>query len=111
MDRVTTKLRSARHAANTHEWHRDNGHLLEDITLQPVVTTFTPVSAIVGGALIGLAAAVLLLANGRIMGVSGILGGLYVERGEGRAWRVLPDGWSPRAPPCSGLPCAVVGIW
>ena len=37
---------------------------------------FTPISALVGGALIGLAAAIYLLALGRVAGVSGILGGL-----------------------------------
>lgn len=41
---------------------------------------FTPISSLLGGALIGLAAALLLLLNGRIAGVSGILGGL-LERG------------------------------
>jgi uncharacterized membrane protein YedE/YeeE len=39
-------------------------------------THFTPWSALTGGALIGLAASLLLLANGRIAGISGILGGL-----------------------------------
>lgn len=49
---------------------------------------FTPVSASLGGALIGLAAALLWLANGRIAGVSGIVGGIG-EAGKGeRAWRV-----------------------
>jgi uncharacterized membrane protein YedE/YeeE len=48
---------------------------------------FDPVSALVGGALIGLAAALLMLLNGRIAGVSGILGGaLARERDSG--WRV-----------------------
>jgi uncharacterized membrane protein YedE/YeeE len=37
---------------------------------------FTPYSALLGGALIGLSAALLLLVNGRILGISGILGGL-----------------------------------
>ena len=37
-------------------------------------TSFTPVSALVGGALVGLGAAMLVLLNGRIAGVSGILG-------------------------------------
>ncbi|MFP5345141.1 MAG: YeeE/YedE family protein, partial [Gammaproteobacteria bacterium] len=37
---------------------------------------FTPISAVLGGLLIGLAAAGLLLFNGRIAGISGILGGL-----------------------------------
>lgn len=38
--------------------------------------SFTPGAALVGGAIIGLAAALLLLFNGRIAGISGILGGL-----------------------------------
>ena len=38
---------------------------------------FTPVSALLGGALIGLASVWLLAANGRIAGVSGILHGLF----------------------------------
>jgi uncharacterized membrane protein YedE/YeeE len=50
---------------------------------------FTPVSALIGGALIGAAAALLLLADGRIAGISGILGDLLQPaRGE-RLWRVL----------------------
>jgi uncharacterized membrane protein YedE/YeeE len=49
---------------------------------------FTPWSALAGGMLIGLAAAVLLLINGRIAGISGILGGLLgAPRGE-RNWRL-----------------------
>jgi uncharacterized membrane protein YedE/YeeE len=48
---------------------------------------FDPVSALIGGALIGLAAVLLMLLNGRIAGVSGILGGaLARERDSG--WRV-----------------------
>ena len=38
------------------------------------VTEFTPVSAVAGGLLIGSAAALLLLLNGRIAGISGIVG-------------------------------------
>jgi uncharacterized membrane protein YedE/YeeE len=37
---------------------------------------FTPISALSGGILIGLAATLLLLSNGRIAGISGIMGGL-----------------------------------
>jgi uncharacterized membrane protein YedE/YeeE len=37
---------------------------------------FTPITAIIGGALIGLASAVLWLGNGRIAGISGIFGQL-----------------------------------
>jgi len=38
---------------------------------------FTPISALAGGALIGLASVWLLAANGRIAGVSGILHGIF----------------------------------
>ena len=49
---------------------------------------FTPFSALAGGSLIGLAAALLLLINGRIAGVSGILGGI-AGAPEGEAgWRL-----------------------
>jgi uncharacterized membrane protein YedE/YeeE len=43
------------------------------------VENFTPVSGLIGGLLIGLAAALLLLLNGRISGISGIVGGLLVR--------------------------------
>lgn len=38
------------------------------------MNNFTPVSALIGGLLIGLAASLLLWLNGRIAGISGILG-------------------------------------
>lgn len=41
-----------------------------------IVEGFTPLSALVGGALIGLAASALYTATGRIAGVSGIVGGV-----------------------------------
>jgi len=41
------------------------------------MSNFTPVSALIGGALIGLAAAIYVLGLGRVAGVSGILGGLF----------------------------------
>jgi len=51
-------------------------------------TTFTPLAGLVGGALIGLASVMLLLGNGRIAGVSGILGGsLFGPRAE-LGWRL-----------------------
>lgn len=40
------------------------------------MSAFTPISALIGGGMIGLAAALFLLLNGRVAGVSGILGGL-----------------------------------
>jgi Predicted transporter component len=49
---------------------------------------FTPVSALIGGLLIGVSAAWLLVLNGRIAGISGILGGLLPPaRGE-TGWRM-----------------------
>jgi uncharacterized protein len=50
---------------------------------------FTPLSGAVGGALIGLAAALLLLLNGRIAGISGIVGGLLPPRAGDILWRLL----------------------
>lgn len=49
-------------------------------------TEFTPVSALLGGALIGLAATLLLALLGRIAGISGIVNGA-IERSGDRGWR------------------------
>lgn len=49
---------------------------------------FTPLSSFAGGVLIGCAAAMLLLFNGRIAGVSGIAGGLLAPQRGDIAWRV-----------------------
>ena len=51
--------------------------------------SFTPISGLVGGILIGCAAALLLWLNGQIAGVSGVIGGLVRPRGEDAAWRAL----------------------
>jgi len=48
---------------------------------------FTPWSALAGGAIIGLAAALFLLLNGRIAGISGVLGGLLKPVRGDIAWR------------------------
>ena len=48
---------------------------------------FTPWPALAGGALIGLAAALFLLLNGRIAGISGVLGGLLKPVRGDIAWR------------------------
>ena len=40
------------------------------------IINFTPLSATLGGALIGLSAAFLLLVKGRVAGISGIFGGI-----------------------------------
>lgn len=50
---------------------------------------FTPLSALVGGILIGFSAALLLLLKGRIAGISGIVGGLLQRCKQGDfAWRI-----------------------
>jgi uncharacterized protein len=49
--------------------------------------TFTPFTGLFGGALIGLAAVVLLIANGRIAGVSGIVAGLLTRDPSEIGWR------------------------
>ncbi len=49
---------------------------------------FTPYSALLGGSLIGLAAAILLLFNGRVAGISGIFGGLVHLKSHDWAWRL-----------------------
>ncbi len=50
---------------------------------------FTPVSGLVGGLLLGLAAALLLLLSGRISGISGIVGGLLAPKSSDAGWRVV----------------------
>ena len=51
-------------------------------------THFTPWTSLAGGLLIGTAAAMFLLLNGRIAGISGILGGLLRPRAGDIGWRV-----------------------
>ncbi|MCI0667819.1 MAG: YeeE/YedE family protein [Methylococcaceae bacterium] len=81
---------------------------------------FTPISALAGGILIGIAVTLLLLFNGRIAGVSGILFGTAFPRSGDWLWRFLfviglvagaaayhhfvPDSFSPR----SGYPVALL---
>jgi uncharacterized protein len=49
---------------------------------------FAPLSALAGGALIGIAAALFVLFNGRIAGISGILGGLLRPKRRDIGWRL-----------------------
>lgn len=51
------------------------------------MNAFTPWSALAGGVLIGLAAAMFVLLNGRIAGISGVLGGLLTPSRGDVAWR------------------------
>ena len=50
-------------------------------------TEFTPWSALAGGVLIGVAAAMFVLLNGRIAGISGVIGGLFKPVTGDVAWR------------------------
>jgi uncharacterized membrane protein YedE/YeeE len=49
---------------------------------------FTPISALMGGALIGLSAALMIMLNGRVAGISGIVGGTLAGRRDDLAWRL-----------------------
>jgi uncharacterized membrane protein YedE/YeeE len=53
------------------------------------MTSFTPYSALIGGALIGLATAFLFLSLGRNAGISGIAGGITDLKKGDVQWRVL----------------------
>lgn len=67
---------------------------------------FTPWASLAGGVLIGLAAALFIHVNGRILGISGILGGLLRPRHGDVAWRaafllglvLMPLLWQSRLP-------------
>ena len=51
-------------------------------------THFTPWAALAGGVLLGLASALFVLLNGRILGISGIVGGLLRPRAGDMGWRL-----------------------
>ncbi|NUQ77059.1 MAG: YeeE/YedE family protein [Polyangiaceae bacterium] len=86
---------------------------------------FTPVSSLLGGALIGLAASIILLYNGKIAGISGIFSGILKPVKGDTAWRVAfvaglliaglgfvvlyPNAFSSRAPGSIGL-VALAGL-
>ena len=66
-------------------------------------THFTPWASLAGGILLGVASAMFLLVNGRILGISGIVGGLlHAVRGD-RAWRITFVLGMLAAPLCAGL--------
>jgi uncharacterized protein len=70
--------------------------------MQTSITTFTPVSALVGGILIGAAAVLLMLFLGRIAGISGIVGGVLKPSQNDVAWRFAF---------VFGLLIAPIGVW
>jgi uncharacterized membrane protein YedE/YeeE len=49
---------------------------------------FTPWASLAGGLLLGLASAAFVLVNGRILGISGIVGGLLRPRAGDATWRI-----------------------
>lgn len=49
---------------------------------------FTPWASLLGGAILGVATAMFMLLNGRILGISGILGGLLRPQRADTAWRI-----------------------
>lgn len=49
---------------------------------------FTPWASLAGGVLLGVASAMFILVNGRVLGISGILGGLLPPRAGDAGWRV-----------------------
>jgi uncharacterized membrane protein YedE/YeeE len=53
-----------------------------------MIENFTPVSGLIGGLLIGVAATMLLLLNGRLSGISGIVGGMLAPKSSELGWRV-----------------------
>lgn len=67
------------------------------------MSNFTPVSAAIGGALIGLSAVLLMLSTGRIAGVSGIFSGLLNLRSADKGWRIAFIAGLILAPVIAGL--------
>jgi uncharacterized membrane protein YedE/YeeE len=58
------------------------------ITMTIDWSAFTPWSAAIGGMVIGIAAALLVLVNGRVAGISGIVGGMLRPRAGDFGWRL-----------------------
>ncbi|HMH19010.1 MAG TPA: YeeE/YedE family protein [Burkholderiales bacterium] len=71
---------------------------------------FTPASALIGGAIIGAAAALFAVLNGRIAGVSGILGGLARPQAGDVSWRIAFVAGLIAAPLAWGLLAALPEI-
>jgi uncharacterized protein len=64
---------------------------------------FDPISALLGGALIGLASVLLMLLTGRIAGISGIFSGALAASANDRHWRLAFIAGLILAPLLSGL--------
>jgi uncharacterized membrane protein YedE/YeeE len=80
------------------------------------MANFTPLSAAIGGALIGFSSVLLMLLTGRIAGISGIFGGLLNPGSDDRGWRIafiaglilapLLAAWIGHAMPAPRLPAS-----
>ena len=78
------------------------------------MVNFTPISAAIGGGLIGFSAVLLMLSTGRIAGISGIFGGLLDPGNNDKGWRIafiaglilapVISGWIGYAMPTPKLP-------
>ena len=55
----------------------------------PCMNHFTPVTATLGGLLLGIGSSLLFVANGRILGISGIVGRIPMATGSERSWRLV----------------------
>ncbi len=51
-------------------------------------THFTPLASLTGGIILGIGSAIFILVNGRILGISGILGGLLPPKVGDTTWRI-----------------------
>jgi len=51
-------------------------------------TNFTPWASLTGGIILGVASAIFILINGRVLGISGILGGLMPPKVGDTTWRI-----------------------
>ncbi|CAG0954033.1 hypothetical protein MTYP_00355 [Methylophilaceae bacterium] len=71
---------------------------------------FSPLPSFGGGLLIGLAAAILIIFNGRIAGVSGILGGIFIREKGNTAWRLMFLAGLVAAPLVYGLVSALPAV-
>lgn len=65
-------------------------------------TNFTPWASLSGGVLLGVASALFILLNGRVLGISGILGGLLPPKAGDALWRIAF---------LLGMACAPVVYW
>lgn len=71
---------------------------------------FTPWMSLAGGILVGLASAAFLLLNGRIAGISGLLGGLLRAPAGERGWRMAFLGGLVAAPLVYALAAPLPGV-